>query len=134
MIWISPERQVAQLNPEGIHPFADPSRFLLVLAQKAEDLLWCMVESLRSGAASLVIGKLPNSPGLAPVRRLHLATERGGAAGQVPLGLLLSPDNRGKLGIETCGHMASTYRAEAQGWTLTCRRARAQPPASWIVT
>ena len=93
MIWISPERQVALLNPEDIHPFADPSHFLLVLPQKAEDLLWCMVESLGSGAASPIIGNLPNSPGLAPIRRLHLATERGGAAGQVPLGLLLSSDN-----------------------------------------
>lgn len=134
VMWIAPSWQIGNLHPEGMLPFADPSRFLLVRPSKAEDLLWCMEEALRSGAAPLVIGDLPGLPGLTPVRRLHLAAEQGRAAGQTPLGLLLTPGDGGAQGIETRWHMAQTYRGGGPGWTLTRRRARSQPPASWIVT
>ncbi|WP_170332947.1 ImuA family protein [Ruegeria arenilitoris] len=134
VLWISPAWEVEKLNPEGMAPFADPARFLFARAQNATDLLWCMEEALRSGAVPLIICDLPEAPALTPVRRMHLAAEQGGTMGQAPLGLLLTPGDGGAQGIETRWHMAPTYRNEATSWTLTRRRARALPPATWLAT
>ncbi len=134
ILWISPAWQAEQLNPDGMMPFADPARFLFARPTRAEDLLWCMEEALRSGAVPLVIADLPGAPGLTPVRRMHLAAEQGGTMGQAPLGLLLTPGDGGAQGIETRWHMAPAHQDGGRRWTLTRRRARALPPVSWSAT
>ncbi|MGI9368867.1 MAG: ImuA family protein [Ruegeria sp.] len=131
VLWISPAWQAEQLNPDGMMPFADPARFLFVRPTRAEDLLWCVEEALRSGAVTLVVADLPGAPGLTPVRRMHLAAEQGGTMGQAPLGLLLTPGDGGAQGIETRWHMAPAHQGGDRRWTLTRRRARALPPVSW---
>ncbi len=134
VLWISPAWEPGQLNPDGMMPFADPARFIFVRPTRAEDLLWCMEEALRSGAIPLIVGDLPGAPGLTPVRRMHLAAEQGGTMGRAPLGLLLTPGDGGAQGIETRWHMAAAHQGEARRWTLTRRRARALPPVSWTAT
>ncbi|WP_170569713.1 ImuA family protein [Ruegeria atlantica] len=131
VLWISPAWEPGQLNPDGMMPFADPARFIFVRPTRAEDLLWCMEEALRSGAIPLIFSDLPGAPGLTPVRRMHLAAEQGGAMGRAPLGVLLTPGEGGAQGVETRWHMAATHQGEARRWTLTRRRARALPPVSW---
>lgn len=134
VLWISPAWEPGQLNPDGMMPFADPARFIFVRPTRAEDLLWCVEEALRSGAMPLIVGDLPGAPGLTPIRRMHLAAEQGGTLGHAPLGLLLTPGDGGAQGVETRWHMAAHHQGEARRWTLTRRRARALPPVSWLAT
>ena len=134
VLWISPAWSLDQMNPNGMMDFADPARFLFAHPNRAEDLLWCMEEALRSGSVPLVIGDLPGAPGLTPVRRMHLAAEQGGAMGRAPLGVLLTPGDGGAQGVETRWHMAAAHQGEARRWILTRRRARALPPVSWHAT
>lgn len=144
VLWIHPGWARDRLNPEGLRALADPGRFLFVAPPRAEDLLWCAEEALRSGAVSLVVADLPGPPGLTPVRRLHLAAGGGpddsGHPGLDshphprqgrPLCLLLCPGDGGAPGIESRWHLAPAHRATARRWRLELRRARATPPRGW---
>lgn len=133
VIWIAPRHLADRPNPDGIVGLgARPETFLHLTPQRPEDLLWCMEEALRSGAAPLVVADLPAPPGLTPVRRLHLAAETGAAEGVfTPLGLILTPESGGAQGVDSRWHMAPAHRPDSQGWTLRRLRARQDPPRDW---
>ena len=95
IVWIRPSWQTEHMNPDGMCAQVDPGRVIFVACGRAEDLLWCLEESLRSGAAALAMAELPVPPPLTPVRRLHLAAEAGAATGPAPTGLLLLPGEGG---------------------------------------
>lgn len=127
VLWIAPGWAQGGLNTDAMVGLAAPERFVFAAPGRAEDVLWCVEEALRSGAAPLVIAELPAPPGLTAVRRMHLAAEAGGQG----LGLLLTPGAGGAPGIETRWHMAPAHGPRTQRWTLTRLRARTAPPRAW---
>lgn len=134
VLWITPDWSTEVLNPCGLMPFFDPARLLLVHAKRADDMLWSMEEVLRSGSAPLVIGDLPGLPALTPVRRMHLAAEKGGAGkGAAPLGLLLTPGQGGAQGVESRWHLSPDHKGTPGCWQLTRLRARTAPEKSWVI-
>ena len=135
VFWIAPAWQPDRLNPDGLGRLMNPGRITFLDPVRAEDVLWCMEEVLRSGAVPLVVADIPAPPGLTPVRRLHLAAETGASeTGTRPLGLLLTPGQGGAPGIETRWHMSGDHRPGAgSGWRLDRLRARTAPPKSWRV-
>ena len=135
IFWIAPSWQAARLNPEGACRLFDPARLTFLDPLRNEDLLWCMEEVLRSGAVPLVVADLPGTPGLTPVRRLHLAAETGGTlTGHWPLGVILTPGQGGAGGVESRWHIAPDHGVNTRrAWRLDRLRARTAPPRTWAI-
>jgi protein ImuA len=144
VLWIRPGWVAERLNAAGLQPLADPSRLILVQADRDDSLLWAAEEGLRSGAAPLVVAELLSPPALTPIRRLHLAAEAGADAarrdgGLAPLGLILLPGPGGAQGVESRYSLAPAPSAallwsDEERWLLTRLRARLAPPAAWHLT
>lgn len=134
VFWIAPKWNTEQLNPCGMMSFINPGRLILVQPKSAKDILWSMEEILRSGASPLAIADIPESPALTPVRRLHLAAEKGGKTGNsAPIGLLLTPGTEGAQGVETRWHLAPNHNGSIGTWRLHRLRARMAPEQGWYV-
>ncbi len=135
VLWITPDWGTDRLHADGMADWAEPGRFVFAQAQRAEDVLWTMEESLRSGAAALTVADLPAPPSLTHVRRMHLAAEAGAAAmGRAPLGLLLTPGMGGAQGVESRWHLAPDPGSAGPGaWCLSRLRARTAPQNTWRV-
>ena len=134
VLWIQPGWVPERLYMPGVRQFMQPGRLIFVTVKRAEDLLWSMEEALRSGAVPLVVADLPDTPGLTPVRRLHLAAETGAQEGHcAPVGLLLTPGDGGAQGVESRWHMTPHHAPGLERWQLERRRARMLPPKGWLV-
>jgi protein ImuA len=143
VIWASPSWLPERIYPYGLLPFADPNRIIFARCRRPEDILWTMEEALRSGAAPVVLGDLPQPPALTPIRRLHLAAEAGAEAAHrrgrpAPLGLILTIQG-GAQGVDSRWHMQAapsgmTMLENRAAWTLARLRARSAPPARWTIT
>ncbi|MBV2360106.1 hypothetical protein KUH32_10000 [Thalassococcus sp. CAU 1522] len=132
VFWIAPAWGTDPLNPDGVAALCPPQDITFVTPHRTEDLLWCMEEILRSGAVPVVVADLPEPPAMTPVRRLHLAAERGAGEGRCrPLGLLLAPGAGGAPGIETRWRMEPDHAPGRDTWRLDRLRARMVPPRSW---
>ena len=133
LIWIRPAWQVDSLHPDGLCVHVDPGRLIFVACKRGEDLLWCLEETLRSGAVAFAVAELPEPPPLTPVRRLHLAAEAGAAAAgaAAPTALLLVPGDGGAAGIESRWHVAQAHGPTGAAWRIERRRARQAPPQAW---
>jgi protein ImuA len=152
VLWIRAAHAEGRLNPDGLARFFDPARLVLARPEREADVLWLAEETLRSGAAPLVIAEVAAPPPLTPVRRLHLAAEAGGvgaaaAHAPAPMALLLCPGRGGAQGVETRWSLApapgggGAARQDEGGsggtirlaWTLELLRARLAPPRRWRI-
>ncbi len=139
VIWVAPAWEKDAVFAPGLARFCAPERFLFIHPRRPEDVLWTLEETLRAGAAPLVVGDLPGLPGLTQVRRLHLAAEAGGDIGgksgaAPPLGLLLTPGPEGGApGVESRWRLEPAHAPGAAGWRLSRLRARTAPRRDWLV-
>ncbi len=134
ILWIKPSWHRLDLNAQGIVNFLNPGRITFVEPKRADDVLWCMEETLRTGTVPTVIAECDTPPALTPIRRLHLAAEQGAKMGKVKLlPLLLTPADGGAQGIETRWHATPRHCAKHSRWLIERRRARMSPPAAWAL-
>ena len=62
VFWVAPEWSTDRLHAEGVTPFLSPGRLTFVSPKRAEDILWCVEEILRSSAVPLVVADLLACP------------------------------------------------------------------------
>ncbi len=125
VVWCAPPPLAGTLYGPGLACLGlEPTRLVLAVARRTEDLLWSLEEALASGTPALVVGEVA-APARTAVRRLALAAERGGS-----VGLLLSRQGPGDVtGVDSRWQVA----AHPHGWALELTRLRGGAPAAWVV-
>ena len=117
-LWLAEDWRGAALNPQGLAPFCDPGRLVVVHAAGQAELLAAMEDALRSGAAATVVAELSRPLGLTEGRRLQLAAEAGRGTG-----LCLIAEGAGSNAAETRWHCTPAFDpagdSTLQDWALT---------------
>jgi protein ImuA len=123
------------LYPPGLARFGlEASSFLMVEAQRAEEVLWALEEGLRSGSLLLAIGCL-DKIALTPARRLSLAA-RDGATPALLLTAARAPSSGAtatRWRIDPAASAAHPFDARAPGaprLAVRLERCRSAPPAT----
>lgn len=81
VLWVQESRNRDTLCPQGLLPYFEPARLVIVRSTGAQVLLQVVEEALRSGAAPLVVAELGDVADLTASRRFQLAAETGGGRG-----------------------------------------------------
>jgi protein ImuA len=135
LLWIQAVREAARLDPEGLHPLADPGRLVVLRGLRPVEGLWAAEEALRAGAVPCVVLETTAPPALTPVRRLNLAAAAGGeTAPAPPLCLILLPEGGAAGAVETRWWADPLPAQAAPRWRLSLLRDKAGPPGCWTAT
>ncbi len=116
VLWITPAHRRERPHPEGLAVYCDPGRLVFATGRTHADLLWLAEESLRSGAAPVVVVHVEQPIDLTAGRRLQLAAEAGKS-----LGLFVIPDGAGSNAAETrwrCMPVFDAGDSTLQRWEL----------------
>ncbi|MEL0079766.1 MAG: hypothetical protein VW774_09990 [Rhodospirillales bacterium] len=87
IIWIRSKNQLKQLNPNGITHINNNLNNYINIFSELKNILWAMEQAARSGACSVVIAELPQSPNFVSSRRLQLTAREQGTL------VIALPDN-----------------------------------------
>ena len=135
ILWISEVHNQQTLNPDGIYPYVNPAQFLFAKIRRKEDILWSIEEAMRSAACPLIVVDISSfNPGLTPIRRINLASEK--MQENVMAILLTSDEYEGVQGVETRWHMAPIHDDInlKRKWRLERLKARMAPPKFWSIS
>ncbi len=117
VMWIRESWEPRQINPNGFASFIDPSNLTLCNTNNQIETLAVAEETLRSGAASLVVMTLTKPLGLTEGRRLQLAARDGKSTG-----LTILPEGMGSNAAETRWHCAPVFDANLTAWGSTLQK------------
>ncbi|QFU08105.1 hypothetical protein PARPLA_02627 [Rhodobacteraceae bacterium THAF1] len=132
VFWVAPAWCRVRPNPPGLSRWLDPARITYVTPDRADDVLWSLEETLRTGIVPLVVADLPGPPGMVSVRRLHLTAEAGAANGTPPVALLMTPEGAAP-GIESRWSLSPACTAGRMAWRVERLRARTLPQKAWDI-
>lgn len=113
VIWVRESWLPEGINPIGMAAFIDPARLLVAQAKDQTDSLAVVEETLKDGAAPLVVVELTRPLDLREGRRLQLAA----GAGQTT-GLCLIPEGMGSNAAETRWRAAPLFDPAQDDSTL----------------
>ena len=143
IIWIRPKWENTIFNSDAISCWFSPKRLLLIKSLNINDLLYSVEESLRSGIAPLVIAELPKVPKLTPMRRLNLACKTIRNNNELPVCIILTPNEGGATSIASRWFISSLpcdkppkdlFSGISHGkWKLSRLFSKTEPKAQWTL-
>ena len=143
IIWIRPKWDNTIFNSDGISCWFSPKRLLLIKSLNMNDLLYSVEESLRSGVAPLVIAELPKVPKLTPMRRLNLASKTISKNNELPVCIILTPNEGGATSIASrwfisslpCDKVPNNFSPSISygKWKLSRLFSKTEPQAQWTL-
>ncbi|WP_439561375.1 ImuA family protein [Roseinatronobacter sp.] len=113
VLWVCEGRQGSAPHPPGLAAMMDPARLLLASTDNQTDTLAVAEESLKDGAAPLVVIATTRALDLREGRRLQLAARAGNTTG-----LCIIPEGMGSNAAETRWHAAPVLDVNRSDSTL----------------
>ena len=127
VIWIGLGRDITPLCPNGLHPYLNPERVIIVEAVSRAEILWAADVALRAEGGFTVIADMPDALTLKESRRLQLAAEQGGGIGLI---ILRGPANTSAAQTRwRCDPVASDEPA----WDWECLKGKSGEAGLWNI-